>query len=83
MYRVIHDESAVDQIAALPAELLPAYAEALAVLELTPTTAGRPYNDAKPDGPMRELVFGNGAGTITYLNLDRYREVHVLIVQWL
>jgi hypothetical protein len=33
---------------------------------------------------MRELVFGaRAAGSITYLVLDRQREVHVLLVQWI
>lgn len=36
------------------------------VLELVPWN-GRPYNDRKPDGAMRELIFGNGFGTVTYL----------------
>jgi hypothetical protein len=32
---------------------------------------------------MRELVFGaHGEGTVTYLVLEREREVDVLVVQW-
>ena len=32
---------------------------------------------------MRELVFGaQGEGTVTYMVLEREREVHVLVVQW-
>lgn len=55
----------------------------LGVLELVPQN-GRPYNDDKPGGPMRELMFGDrGQGTITYLVLEQQREVHVLVVQWL
>lgn len=83
MYRVITDSAALDQLAALPTSALPYYAEALGVLELTPTN-DRPYNEDNPDGPMRELVFGAaGQGIITYLLLEREREVHVLLVQWL
>jgi hypothetical protein len=53
------------------------------VLELVPRN-GRPYNAEMPDGPMRELLFGDGGqGTITYLVLEQQREVHVLLVQWL
>lgn len=33
---------------------------------------------------MRELMFGAASqGVITYLLLEREREVHVLLVQWL
>lgn len=82
MYRVVHDDVAKEQIAALPPKLLSAYAEAFVALELAPAY-GRPYNDDKPDGPMRELVFGDGVGTVTYLILDHQREVHVLLIQWI
>ncbi len=82
MYRVIFDDSIPDQIAALPIVALPSFAEALEVLEFVPAN-GRPYNDDKPDGPMREWMFGpSGAGSITYLLIERQREVHVLLVQW-
>lgn len=82
MYRVVVDSAAIEQIAALPTDALPFYAEVLDVLELAPS-GGRPYNDDKPDGPMRELVFGaTGEGTVTYLLLEQQREVHVLLVQW-
>ena len=83
MYRVIPDSLVLDQVAALPVDALPAYAEALTVLEIAPVN-GRPYNADHPERPMRELVFGaNGEGTITYLLLDQAREVHLLLVQWL
>ncbi|MGH3430344.1 MAG: hypothetical protein ACRDRI_23255 [Pseudonocardiaceae bacterium] len=82
MYRVVTYREALEQIAALPAEALPSYAEVIGVLELTPS-GGRPYNEDKPDGPMRELVFGaDGEGTVTYLILEQQREVHVILVQW-
>jgi len=32
---------------------------------------------------MRELVSGDGIGTVTYLILDHQREVHVLLIQWI
>jgi hypothetical protein len=83
VYQVIHDDAALDQVAVLPASALPRYSQALSVLELVPAN-GRPYNDDIPAGPMRELVFGAaGEGTITYLLLDREREVHVLVVHWI
>lgn len=82
MYRVITHPDALEQIEALPAEALSAYAEAFGVLELAPMN-GRLYNRAKPDG-LRELVFGaRGEGTVTYLILERQREVHVVLVQWI
>ena len=82
MYRVVLDSAVLDQLAALPTSVLPSYTEVLGVLELAPD-GGRPYNEDKPDGPMRELVFGAaGEGTITYLLLERQREAHVLLVQW-
>jgi len=82
VYRVVTYNEALEQIAALPAEALVFYAEVFGVLELAPS-GGRPYNQDKPDGPMRELVFGaNSEGTTTYLILEQQREVHVLLVQW-
>lgn len=82
MYRIITDSAVVDQLAALPTEALPGYAEVLDILGLAPWNS-RPYNAEKPDVPMRELVFGaHGEGTVTYLVLEREREVHMLVVQW-
>lgn len=83
MYRVVTYPDAAAQVAALPPDALRRYAEVMVVLEVAPH-GGRPYNDDKPDGPMREFVFGaHGEGTTTYLILDRDREVHVLLVQWI
>ena len=82
MYRISTDSAALDQVAALPAGALPFYAEVLDVLELAPWN-GRAYNEDKPDVPVRELVFGvHGEGAVTYLILEREREIHVLVVQW-
>jgi hypothetical protein len=55
MYRVIPDSAVLDQIVAMPSEVLPLIAEVFGVLELAPHN-GRPYNDDLPDGPMRELI---------------------------
>lgn len=83
MYRVIPDSAVLDQIAAMPAEVLPLVAEVFSVLELHPR-CGRPYNGSMPDGPMRELVFGSHhEAVVTYLILEHTREVHVLVVQWI
>ncbi len=80
MYTVETDEQAQQQVAALPPEALPAYAEARALLEVSPW-AGTPYHRRKPDGPLRTVAFGN-AGMVTYLILDDQRRVDVLQVFW-
>jgi len=82
VYRVVTYPDAAEQVAALPDEALRHFAEVMVVLDVAPH-GGRPYNDDKPDGPMRELVFGaHGEGSVTYLVLERDRQVHVLLVQW-
>jgi hypothetical protein len=82
VYRIITDRSVLEQLDSLPVVALVPYAEAMSVLELAPGN-GRPCNADKPDGPMRELVFGAaGQGVITYLVRKQPREVHVLLVQW-
>ena len=74
MYRIVPDDAVFDQVAALPVEALPFYAEALEVLHLVPLN-GVPTTMLCWDGPMRELVFGaNGQGTVTYLVLEDQRE---------
>jgi hypothetical protein len=50
--------------------------------ELTPWN-GRPYVEQKPDGPVRQLLFGGGIGFITYLVLEEQQRVDVLDVLWL
>lgn len=81
MYRVLDDDLVHDQVAALPAEALTGYAEARTLLEIAPWS-GSPYRKEYPDGPMRTLAFG-GSGAVTYLILEREREVHLLLVQWI
>jgi hypothetical protein len=66
---------------ALPAEALPQLAETFAVLELTPWNSA-PYNQDKPDSPMRLLAFAKGHGLITYLVLEDQDRVDVLNVTW-
>lgn len=82
-YKIDVDSLAHDQIRAMPRDLLGALAEIMAVLELAPWS-GMPYNEAKPDGTMREQVFGpHGRGKVTYLILEEQRRVDVLRVMWL
>jgi hypothetical protein len=77
-YEIDIDLQAQDDIAALPAMALPALAEAMTVLELTPWN-GRPINPDNPDGAVRTFGFGS-AGMLTYLVLDDEQRVDVLIV---
>jgi hypothetical protein len=83
VYRIVTDGEVSKQIVALPAHALEAYAEALDVLQLVPWN-GAPHNDANPDGPMRQLVFGpRGEGVVVYLILEDQQRVDPLIVFWL
>lgn len=82
MYQVVIDSDVQEQIAALPTEALPFFAETLGVLELTPWN-GHPFNKRYTDGEVRELLFGpHGAGKVTYLILDDQQRVDLLMVQW-
>lgn len=73
----------MQQVAALPAEALDAYAEVLGVLQLEPWN-GQPQHEDNPEGAVRRWLFGpGGAGQVVYLILDDRREVHLLLVQWL
>lgn len=72
----------MDQIAALPYEALPHYAQILGVLELAPWN-GLPCNKDKSDGVMRTLLFGGGQEKVIYLILEDQRRVDVVKVMWL
>ncbi|QIS08054.1 hypothetical protein [Nocardia arthritidis] len=83
MYRIITDPDVADQIAALPVEALPIYAELLGVLQLTPWS-GPPQHEENPDGAVRHWLFGpDGRGEVIYLIHEEGHEVHVLMVLWL
>jgi hypothetical protein len=83
MYRLVPDRETMDQVTALPVEVLGAYAEVLAVLELTPWN-GAAQHANNPDGAVRRWVFGpDGAGQLVYLIVEDLAEVHLLVVQWL
>ena len=81
MYRVVPDDAVNDQIAALPAVALAAFAEARTLLEIAPWS-GRALHSDNPEGAVRLLPFG-GFGALICLILERDREVHPLVVQWL
>jgi hypothetical protein len=83
MYSVETEAAAVDEIAALPAEALPAYAELISLLEVAPWS-GNPYNTQRPDTSMRTHTFGDGGhGLAIYLVLEDERRVVVLRVLWI
>jgi mRNA-degrading endonuclease RelE of RelBE toxin-antitoxin system len=82
-YKIEIDPQAQDQIRALPAGMLQAFAEVIAMLELTPWN-GAPYVAAKPDGNIRRLTFGpSDSAIVIYMILEGQRRVDVLKVMWL
>lgn len=83
MYSYEITPEAREQVDGLPADALAFYAELIAFLELTPAE-GLPYRDDKPDGAMRQMIFGRiGEGIAVYLILERERRVVVLAVTWI
>jgi hypothetical protein len=59
MYSVETEVDALGEVAALPAQALPAYAELMTLLEVAPWS-GDPYNLQRPDANMRTRTFGEG-----------------------
>jgi hypothetical protein len=83
VYSVESEQLALEQIAALPAEALPFYAELMAMLETAPWS-GEAYNRQRPDANMRTHAFGqHDQGLAIYLILDDQRRVIVLRVLWI
>jgi hypothetical protein len=76
-YRIVTDPQVRAQIRALPAKVLHEFADVMGVLELTP------WNENKPDSPMRQWPLAGGRGFVTYLVLDDQDRVDVLNVTWL
>jgi hypothetical protein len=82
MYSVETEAAALAEVAALPAEVLPAYAELMTLLQVAPWS-GDPYNLQRPDANMRTHTFGEGApGLAIYLVLETDRRVVILRVLW-
>jgi hypothetical protein len=82
VYSVETEAEAVGEIAALPTEAWPAYAELITLLEVAPWS-GDPYNLQRPDTNMRAHTFGVGAhGLAIYLVLEADRRVVILRVLW-
>ena len=81
-YAIDIDPGGQDALAALPVDALLALAEAFAVLELAPWTAGRSVNpERNPDSGVRNLPCGT-AGLVTYLVVEEQRRVDILLVTW-
>ena len=59
-YPVETEVAALDEVAALPAHALPAYAEPMTLLAVAPWS-GDPYHLQRPDANMRTHTFGEGA----------------------
>ncbi|MGH3852987.1 MAG: hypothetical protein ACRDR6_05705 [Pseudonocardiaceae bacterium] len=59
MYQIVPDPATITQVAALPDEVLHAYAEVLEILQLTPWN-GRPQHERNPEGAVRRWKFGVG-----------------------
>jgi hypothetical protein len=83
VYRIVPDEAVIEQLAALPAEALAAFANVIDVLELTPWN-GEPQHEDNPDGAVRRWHFGpNRGGQLIYLIDEHEQVVHLLLVQWI
>jgi hypothetical protein len=81
VYTVETDGQAQQQVDALPAEALTAYAELRVMLETSPWS-GAPYRRENPTGGLRMQTFGAGRGLVVYLILDDQRRVDILQVHW-
>ena len=80
MYRVETDEQVQEQVDALPADALAAYAELRVMLETVPWE-GRPYHRDKPQAAMRAQAFGK-YGLAVYLIREDEQQVDLLLVMW-
>jgi hypothetical protein len=82
VYSVESEQHALEQVAGLPAEALPFYAELMTLIETAPWS-GEAYDRQRPDANMRTHVFGkHDQGLMIYLILDDQRRVIVLRVLW-
>lgn len=83
MYRVVTDDHIGQQLDAMPAPALVAFAELRVLLEVDPW-AGGPMNPANPDGPVRTMSFGPGhEGVVAYLILESQRRVDLVQIAWM
>lgn len=80
----LNDDDIADQLEALPAEALAAFAALRVVLEVTPWS-GEPARGTNPHGAVRFLGFSTGEadGFVYYLILEDQRRVDLLELLWL
>jgi hypothetical protein len=82
VYRVVTDELVQQQLDALPADALAAFAELRTLLEVHPWS-GEPLNKANASGGVLTMAFGpHGEGLAYYLMLEDQRRVDLLTVIW-
>ncbi|MEV5411458.1 hypothetical protein AB0K60_21795 [Thermopolyspora sp. NPDC052614] len=82
MYTVDKGKQVDEQIAALPAEALPAFHEVTVFLQVAPWN-GHPFIRERPDSPIRTRTFGTGGvGMVTYLIVEYRRLVEIINVVW-
>lgn len=80
MYSVHLGVEAQEQLDALPAEALSAFAEIRVVLETAPWSGG-PFVPENPEGAMRGHAFAR-VGFAVYVVLEEQRRVEVVKVIW-
>ena len=61
----MYEVQPLDDLVAVPSDLLPALAELGAALEVSPLTVGRPYVRSNPSG-MRVVSFGQGRALLVF-----------------
>jgi hypothetical protein len=83
VYRILTDDEVIEQVAALPTDLLPHYAQVLDAVRRAPW-GGEPYNPDRPLGAMRRILFGpEGRGEVIYVVVEDQQRVDVVRVYWL
>jgi hypothetical protein len=80
-YKIDIDPEARGHVLAMPRELLTAFGEVMATLELAPWN-GVPFAEGNPEGSVRQVVFGRGRAVVVYMILEYQLRVDVLKVMW-
>lgn len=80
-YRVSVDDRIKAIVAELPTEAAELLIEVWSLLALAPWS-GRPFVRSNPEGPFREVDFGDGRGAVSYVVVEHSREVDVVDILW-
>ncbi|MEJ2866637.1 hypothetical protein WCD74_02600 [Actinomycetospora sp. OC33-EN08] len=72
----MYEVGPIDDLARLPDDLAPEFAELRTALELSPWTVGRPYLESNPTG-MRVETFGRGRALLVFGISEYERRVNV------